>query len=148
MKKQPRAKVVKALAVQFEEELNKSLPITVQRDGSIVYKSQYIKVKKNGNWGLYNLSNRDQVGEFFLKTCALMAAKAYDRAQMERYLEIKRIDSAYWANHSDSIVFRNNIKKAVNFDKYVIMLNRLEESETQSERFKEEISRMFKWSFA
>lgn len=148
MKKQPRAKVVKALAVQFEEELNKSLPITVQRDGSIVYKGQYIKVKKNGNWGLYNLSNRDQVGEFFLKTCALMAAKAYDRSQMERYLEIKRIDSAYWANYSDSLVFRNNIKKAANFDKYVIMLNRLEESELQSERFKEEISRMFKWSFA
>ena len=148
MKHKPKAKVVKALAVQFEEELNKSLPISVQRDGSIVYKGLFIKVKKNGNWGLYNLSNRDQVGEFFLKTCALMAAKAYDRAQMERFLEIKRVDSLYWANHSDSLVFRNNIKKAVNFDKYVILLNKLEESELQTEHFKEEISRMFKWSFA
>lgn len=148
MKKQPKAKVVKALASQFEEELNKSLPVTVRADGSIVYKDYFIKIMKNGNWGLYNIRSKDQIDEFFLKTCALMAAKAYAHARIEKFLEIKRLDNNYWSNHSDSLIFRNNIKTAQNFDRYVILLNRLEESETQSNRFKEEISRMFKWTFA
>ena len=147
MKKHPKAKVVKALASQFEEELNKTLPVTVRPDGSLVYKDYYIKVKKNGNWGLYHIRSKDKIDEFFLKTCALMAAKAYAGAQIEKFLEIKRLDNNYWSNHSDSMVFRNNIKKVQNFDRYLILLNRLEESETQSSRFKEEISRMFKWTF-
>jgi hypothetical protein len=148
MKKQPKVKVVKALASQFEEELNKSLPITIRQDGSIVFKDYFIKVKKNGNWGLYNIRTRDQIDEFFLKTCALMAAKAYARTGLEKFIEIKRLDSAYWSNYSDTVVFRNNIKKAANFDKYLILLNRLEESETQTQRYKEEISRMFHFTFA
>ena len=147
MKKQPRVKVIKALASQFEEELNKTLPITVRSDGAIVYKDYYIKVRKNGNWGLYSIWTKDLVNEFFLKTCALMAAKAYASAQIEKFLEIKRLDNNYWSNHSDSLVFRNNIKKAHALDKYIILLNRLEESEARASSFKEEISRMFKWTF-
>jgi hypothetical protein len=77
-----------------------------------------------------------------------MAAKAYASAQIEKFLEIKRLDNNYWSNHSDSLIFRNNIKKAQALDKYIILLNRLEESEVQSTRFKEEISKMFKWTFA
>jgi hypothetical protein len=148
MKKQNKAKVVKALATHFEEELNKTLPVTIRPDGSMVYKGLFIKIKKNGNWGIYNLKNRDEIDEFFLKSCALMGAKAYEQTNLTKFLEIKRLDNLYWSNHSDSLVFRNNIKKAQNFDKYIILLNRLEESEQQSARFKDEISRMFKWSFA
>jgi hypothetical protein len=147
MKRKPRAKVVKELATQFELELNKNLPINVRPDGSIVYKDYFIKVKKNGNWGLYNINTRDQISEFFLKTCALMAAKAYNNTNIEKYLEIKRLDNCYWANHCDSLVYRNNIKKAADFGRYLILLNRLEESEIQTNRFKDEISHMFKCNF-
>lgn len=147
MKKRPRAKVVKELATQFELELNKNLPVTVRPDGSIVFKNYFIKSKKNGNWGLYNTITRDEIDEFFLKTCALMAAKAYNSTSLERYLEIKRLDNCYWSNHSDTIVFRNIIKKPVDFQRYLIVLTRLEESELQTTRYREEISRMFKCSF-
>lgn len=147
MKKKPRAKLVKELAAQFEVDLNKTLPVHVRQDGSIVYKDYYIKSINNGNWGLYNLHTKDKIDEFFLKTCALMAAKAYSNVRLERYFEVKRLDNCYWANHSDSLVFRKNIKKAVDFDKYLVLLNRLEESELQTNRYRDEISRMFKFSF-
>jgi hypothetical protein len=147
MKKKPRAKVVKELASHFEEELNKNLPVHIRQDGSIVYKDYYIKTKKNGNWGLFNIKTHDEIDEFFLKTCALMAAKAYNGTQLERYFEIKRLDNCYWANHSNSLVFRKNVKKAKEFSHFLVLLTRLEESEVQTDRYREEISRMFKYSF-
>lgn len=147
MKKQPKAKIVKSLALHFEAEVNQNLPVTVRPDGSIVYKDYFIKTKKNGNWAVYDLKTRDEIQEFFLKTCALMAAKAYNHTQMERFIEIKRLDNQYWANYCDSMVFRNNLKKTKEFERYLILLNRMEHSEAQAANFKEEISRMFKWSF-
>ena len=51
----PRAKVVQELAKQFEADLNRSLPISIQPDGSIVYKNYYIKQISNKNWGLFLL---------------------------------------------------------------------------------------------
>lgn len=147
MKKQPKAKIVKTLATHFEAELNQKLPVTVRPDGSIVYKDYYIKSKKNGNWALYDIRSRDQIDEFFLKTCALMAAKAYYQTNLEKFMEIKRLDSSYWANQCDNLVFRSNIKKAKDFERYLILLNRLEETELQMSYFKDEISRMFQWSF-
>lgn len=147
MKKKPRAKIIKELALQFEQELDKNLPVYIRSDGGIVYKDYFIKSKKNGNWGLYHIRTQDEINEFFLKTCALMAAKAYNHTNLEKYFEIKRLDNAYWANYSDSIVFRKNIKAPVSFDKYLVLLNRLEESERLANKFRDEISRMFKYNF-
>jgi hypothetical protein len=145
--KKPKAKVVKELASHFETELNQKLPVSIRPDGSVVYKDYYIKTKKNGNWALYDVRTRDQIDEFFLKTCALMGAKAYYQTNIEKFLEIKRLDSSYWANQCDNLVFRNNIKKVKDFERYLILLNRLEETELQMTHFKDEISRMFQWSF-
>ncbi len=147
MKKKPKNKLVKELAQQFEIDLNKTLPVSVRQDGSVVFGDYFIKTKKNGNWGVYHLKTRDEIDEFFLKSCALMAAKAYKNTSLERYFEIKRLDNCYWSNHCDTLVFRNNIKKVKDFDRYIVLLNRLEESELQAQRFKDAISRMFSNSF-
>ena len=149
MKKQTKSKskVVKELAGHFEEDLKSSLPIAIQPDGSIVYKDYVVKLKKNQNWGLYDRRNNSLVEEYYLKTCALMAAKAYNRTQLEKFFEIKRLDNRYWANYCDSMIYRKNIKTAKEFERYCILLNKLEASEEQTKHFKEEISRMFKWSF-
>jgi hypothetical protein len=101
----------------------------------------------SGNWGIYQLSTKELLGQFFLKTCALMAAKAYSNVRIERYFEIKQLDTRYWANHCDNLVYKKNIKTASEFERYLILLNKLEDSEQKSERYKEEISKMFKWSF-
>ena len=149
MKKQnkPKHKVIKELAGHFEEDLKSSLPIAVQPDGSIVYKNYIVKEKKNQNWGLYDRRNSSLIEEYYLKTCALMAAKAYNNTQLEKFFEIKRLDNRYWANYCDSMIYKKNIKTAKEFERYCILLNKLEASEEQARHFKEEISRMFKWSF-
>jgi hypothetical protein len=143
----PKIKVIKDLAQQFEADLNQALPIAVQPDGSIVYKGFVIRLTKNGAWGIHHISNKDLVEQFFLKTSAIMAAKAYDRVQLERFFEIKRLDTGYWSNYCDTLVYGNNIKTAKDLDRYIILLNKLEYSTSLSEHYKEKISQMFKWSF-
>ena len=145
MKKQNK-KQVKELAVQFEAELNRSLPISIQPDGSIVYKNFLVKRTSNGMWGLYNLKSLYLLESFQLKTCALMAAKQYT-INLNKFFEIKRIDTKYWNFFSDVQVYKHNIKKTKDFDRYLILLNKLEYSEELSTHYRDTISRMFKWTF-
>lgn len=143
-----KPKAVKALAAEFEHDLNRVLPITVQVDGSLVYKDYLVKENKVGNWIVYHIPGKTPVGEFYLKTCALMAAKAYSKTDINKFFEIKRIDDKYWANRSDLAVYTKNIKLAKDFDRYLILLNKLEHSKDLTTFYKEKISTMFTWSFA
>jgi alcohol dehydrogenase YqhD (iron-dependent ADH family) len=147
-KTKPKAKVIKELAQQFEEELKQTLPISIQPNGNIVYKSYLIKQNSSGNWSLYRLTNKVLIETYHLKSCALMAAKAYDHTNLNKFFEIKQVDNKYWASYSDNQIYQQNIKKAKDFNRYLILLNKLEDSGIRTEQFKEQISRMFKWSFA
>jgi hypothetical protein len=143
----PKARVVQELAKHFEEDLNRTLPISIQPDGSIVYKGYVIKQSKTGNWGLFNLHSMDKIDEFYLKTSALMAAKRYSTTQFEKFFEIKSLDSRYWANYVDSQVYGHNVKTAKDFDKYQVLVTRYEHSKFLAEHYKDKISTMFRWSF-
>ena len=149
MKKQTKSKksTVKELASQFDQDLNPTLTIKVLPNGSVVYKAYIVKSIPNGNWGVFHIHTKELVEQFFLKSCALMAAKAYMHTQLEKYFEIKRLDNRYWASHCDTLVYKRNIKTAKDFERYLILLNKLEHSDALSTHFKEEISRMFRWSF-
>ena len=149
MKKQnkPKQKVIKQLAEQFETDLNKSLPITVQPNGTIVYKDYFIKPSKTGNWGVYHLASKDLISEFHLKSCALMAAKAHSKIDLNKFAEIKILDNKYWSNYYNTIVYGHNIKNTKDYDRYCIMLTRLEHSKALADHFKSRISTMFTWSF-
>ena len=145
--KKPQAKVIKELATHFEEDLKKSLPISVQPDGSVVYKNYIIRTNKQHNWAIHKPGVIDPLGTFYLKVSALMAARAYDRNDLNRVFDIERMDTDYKNNHTDSLVFANNIKKAKDFGRFMILLNKLEYSQERTEHFKEQISKMFKYSF-
>ncbi len=149
MKKQTKSKksTVKELASQFDKDLNSTLTLKVLPDGSVVYEDYIVKSISNGNWGIFNLHSKELHEQFFLKSCALMAAKAYTKTQLEKYFEIKRLDNQYWASHCDTLVYKKNIKTAKDFERYLILLNKLEHSDALSTHYKEEISRMFRWSF-
>ena len=146
-KTKPNSKLIKELASHFEEDFNSSLPILVRKDGSIVYKEYCIKQDSSKNWAIYYVSTGDLVASFFLKTCALMAAKAYWRVEMAKFHNIKELDGRYYASHMETQVCQNAMKKAVEYDRYQILLNKLELSKDKVAKFKEEISRTFKWSF-
>ena len=147
-KKFNKKQVVKDLAEHFQHELDLKLTLAVLPDGGIVYKDYLVKQNKAGNWGMYNYKNSTLIEEYFLKSCALMGAKAYSNTNLQKFCEIKRLDNNYWANYSDNQVYRKNIRSAKEFERYVILLNKLEDSEYKTQHYKEEISRMFKWSFA
>ena len=131
--KKPQAKVIKQLAKQFEDDIKRTLPVSIQPNGNIVYKDYYIKKNAFDNWALYNLRTHDFIEQFYLKTSALMAAKAYNNVQLEKYFEIKRLDNQYWANYCDTLIYRNNIKKAKDFNRYLVLLNKLEHTEHLAE---------------
>jgi hypothetical protein len=146
-KKTNKQKLVKELAEQFKSELDTKLPVAVLPNGNMVYKDFLVKPMQNGNWGVFHVRTKELVEQYFLKTCALMGAKAYNNTQMTKFNEIKELDNKYWAHYCDSVIFKNNIKSASEFDRYIVLLNRLEESTCRAQFYKEEISRMFKWSF-
>lgn len=142
-----KTKVIKDLAEAFSNDLDASLPITVLPNGNAVYKDYVIKQTPNNNWGVYHVASDTLVAECFLKTCALMAAKAYTHTNMVKFFEIKRLDTRYWASYCDVLVYKKNIKSAKEFERYLILLNKLEHSTDLANYFKAEISKMFKWSF-
>jgi hypothetical protein len=147
MKKSNTSKkqLIKELAVQFEEDFKKTLPFDLQSDGSIIYNNFIVKKNTKGNWGIYK--NNYLIEEYYLKTCALLAAKAYSKTNLNRFFEIKHLDSKYWASVSDLRVYKKNIKKAAEFDRFIILLNKLEDSEYKTDIYKNEISKMFKCNF-
>jgi hypothetical protein len=76
-----------------------------------------------------------------------MAAKAYHKTDMFKFSEIKQLDNRYWASYCDNLVYKKNIKTAKDFERFLVLLNKLEDSEQKAQHYKEEISSMFKWSF-
>ena len=76
-----------------------------------------------------------------------MAAKEYSKSSIEKFIEIKRLDTRYWAYYSDTMIYSKNIKTAKDYDRYLVLLNKLEHSKFLAEHFQEKISTMFKWSF-
>ena len=146
--RKPKHKIIKELARYFDQELKATLPISILPDGSLSYKSYIVKQLKSGSWGLYTLRNKELVHHFFLKSCALMAAKAYNSLNMHEFDKIKELDSRYWANHTDSLIYKHNMKTAKDIDRYIILLNKLDNSESREIFCKKEILKMFKWSFA
>lgn len=138
---------IQTLAEEFSQEFDKKLKIHVLPNGNVTYKQYIIKNLKNQNWGIFDTNQGSLIEQFYLKTCALMAAKAYNDVRLEKYHEIKHLDNRYWSNYCDSMIYKKNIKRAVDLDHYLIILNRLEESDIKVKYYKDEISRMFTWSF-
>jgi hypothetical protein len=146
-KKQPKTKAIKELAGFLEADLKQTIPVAIQPDGSIVYKGFVVKKNSRDNWNLYYLNNGTVIEEYYLKTCALLAARAYSKTNLNKFFEIKQLDSQYWNSYSDSQVYQKNIKTAKDFGRYLILLNKLEDSTDRAEYFQQKISTMFKWSF-
>ena len=138
---------VKALAEQLKHELDAKYPVHVLSNGDTVYKNFLIKTNKAGNFALYNYKTHTLIDQFYLKSCAVMAAKAYHHTQLERFFEIKQLDNKYWANHTDAMIFRKNIITANEFERYLVLLNRLEDAESKEQFYRDKITTMFTWSF-
>jgi hypothetical protein len=146
MKKQ-QTKLIKEFAKYFDQELQTTLPINVLPDGSLLYKDFLVKQLDNTYWGVYNMLSKDLINEYFLKSCALIAAKEYSNRHYEKYYAVKILDSKYASVTNDTSVFKHNIELVLDDEKYHIMLTRLEESTSLSQYYRQLILRLFRQSF-
>lgn len=139
-------KTIKELAQYFDQELQTLLPISVLPNGALVYKDYLVKQLPNDNWGVINVSSKELKEKFHLKSCALIAAKAYTHKHFNKGIEIKELDNNYWVNHLDVTLYKNIINKA-NAEQYPILLTRLEESDYRTNKFKNNIYKLFTQAF-
>lgn len=152
-KPKPKSKVqkqqeIKALAETLDIEFKSIMPLIPLPNGGVAYKDYVVKQTKTGSWGIYIKRTGDDChGEFNLKTCALIAAKALDGMRLEQFNEVKMLDTKYWSNHYRSTVYKHNIKTAKDLERYLILLNKLEDSTWKASHYKDEISKLFRWAF-
>lgn len=139
--------VINELAGEFTNEFNSTIKITPLPNGDVMYKEYLIKQTKTRHWAVYHITQKTLIHEFFLKTCALLAAKAYDNLQFGEYQRIKHLDNRYQSHYSDLIVYKHNIKSITDCDNRAIVLNKLEESQARAKEYQHQISVMFKVAF-
>lgn len=139
---------IQEIAGELDAEFKKHMKLSVLPNGAVGYKDYVVKQNKQQNWCICHVANLNVIDEFKLKSCALMAAKAYDTTSLNRYFEIKELDNQYWASHSNTINCKRFIKQSIPLDRYIIILNKLEESERREALYKDKITSMFHASFA
>jgi|688.fasta_scaffold00357_38 hypothetical protein len=130
----------------LEEEFNKKVPLLVVNKNCLLYK--HYKIKKNvlENWDLQDQSGRI-IETFKLKVNAALAAKFYDRNQIEKFNEVKNLDTKYWTNIIDSLIFREKCNKTKDMIKKDIYISRWDITKTRAEQYKLEISKLFSYNF-
>ena len=139
---------IQEIAGEFDAEFKKHMKLAVLPNGAVGYKDYVVKLNKQQNWCICHVTNQNVIDEFKLKSCALLAAKAYDTTSLDRYFEIKELDNQYWASHSNTLNCKRFMNKTTPLDRYIIILNKLEESERREALYKDKITSMFHASFA
>jgi hypothetical protein len=147
MKKYPSKTVIKEIADYFDQELQVALPLSVMPDGSLVYKDFLVKQLDNLNWGMYNLATKDLINEYYLKSSALIASKAYNHRQYAKYYEINDLDRKYAVLSNDNLIFKHNLDTEKEHEKHEVLLTKFEENSLQYKHYKELILRLFRQTF-
>lgn len=147
MKKYPSKTVIKEIAGYFDQELQTTLPLSVMPDGSLVYNDFLVKRLDNENWGMYNLITKDLINEYYLKSSALIASKAYNHRHYAKYYEINDLDRKYAVLSNDNLVFKHNLDLVTEADKHEVLLTKFEENTLQYKYYKKLILRLFRQTF-
>lgn len=137
---------VKELKKYVEQELDRSLPVTVLPDNSLAYKKFRIK-REQDKWNLRYIKSQDVIDSFYTKSSALLAAKFYEHNNFNLYVGIKDLDRKYYYNNVDIDIYKEQIKRTQDPIKREILYNRYDLSEHRSRLFKEKIASEFKTHF-
>lgn len=139
--------IINQFATYFDQELQTTLPISILPDKSLLYKNFLVKQNDQLSWELYNLNSKDLVNDYYSKSCALVAAKAYYHRHYNQYYEINDLDRMYQLWYNQTLFFKHSIDQTTDYDRYEVLLTRLEESNAKSEYFRNMILRLFRHSF-
>jgi hypothetical protein len=130
----------------LEEEFRAKSPLTVLSDNSLAYKRFKIKKNNLGLWDLKHITG-DVIDNFRLKATAALAAKSYHYCQFHIYNRVKNLDTGYWINSVDSLVFKQRYESTNDIDKRDLYLARWEVTHHRSKQYQQEIASMFTNSF-
>ena len=134
---------------KFLEDVNDIMPLTILPDGSMAYKNYVIKKNKDTSWSLSRIQNQSKVfiDNFNLKSSALLAANYHRTNRIDLLIEIKIIDEHYFANYSDSLIFKELYKKTKDLVKRDLYLWRGELTRDRADYYRDKISNAFATSF-
>jgi hypothetical protein len=143
-----KAQQARQLEEFLETELIKSLPVTILKDNSVIYKRYRIKQNSTGSYNLHfaGLDNKI-LASFNLKVCALVAAKRHDKCQLMQFNEVKELDTKYWTSHADAKYYQHRLKTVVDGVKYDILSSRLDLTQDRAREYKKKILAMFRYAF-
>jgi hypothetical protein len=130
----------------LEEEFKKKTPLVVLPDKSLVYKRFKIKADRQKGYQLCHINN-DVIDTFWLKATAAIAAKNYYNSRFDLYNHIKNLDTEYWTNSIDSIIFEQRYKKSNDMVKKQIYLARYSLTKQRAQNYKDQIASIFTNSF-
>lgn len=130
----------------LDEELNKKIPLFSVNKNLLLYKCYKIKKNRVENWDLQDQRGR-LIETFKLKVNAALAAKFYDKNQMYLFQEIKNLDTKYWTNKVDCLIFKERYNKTKDIIKKDIYISRYDITNTRADRCKKEITRIFSYNF-
>lgn len=129
----------------LENEFTNKIPIVVLPNKDLIYKR--FKVGKNKHrWEFRHISG-DLIDTFNLKATALLAAKFYDISKFDRYNEVKNLDTGYWNNSLDSIRFKQRLSESKDLSKKELYASRWVVTNSRAERYKTQISTLFRNNF-
>ena len=125
------------------------LMLTVLKDGSVGYHNYIVKINKVGMYDLMQIGKKfkNNIGSFYLKSSALMAARHHRYNRIMEFSSIKDLDQRYWSNHMDQINFKEMYKRTKDLTKKDIFLWRYEQARDRAEHYKQEITQAFTNSF-
>jgi hypothetical protein len=141
-------KAATKLAKLYEEEKG-NLPLMPLDNGAVGYKNYIIKKDKQGSWAVYqNLGTKLRfLDKFNLKSSACMAAKFYDRNNINGTYDIRDLDNGYWSNQVDSEIFKYYFDRTKDPEKRDIFLWRWELTSQRAKFYKDKITSAFKVTF-
>lgn len=134
---------------KFYEESKDSMPLTVLKNGAVGYKDYVVKKSSDDYWELYKCFGKKFrfVEKFNLKSSAVMAAKHYDRNYIKGILEVRSLDSGYWRNHMDSVIFKDLYSRTTDSVKKDTFLWRWEITKCRADYYKQKITSAFTTAF-
>lgn len=140
---------IQVLAKVFDKELQANLEVIPLKNGAMLFKNVLIKRTAIDKWGIYNANSKELISQYFLKRCALLAAKLYTTRELNGCIEIALLDTKYWSNYCDSVSFRYSLSHINDADdRFLIVLTRLEYCTEQAQFYKDEIFKRFNYAFS
>lgn len=109
---------------------------------TILYRNLRIKPSRTNTWRLITSQN-NEVGEFQLRSCALLAAEYYYTGNLIGFHNIKTLDTTYWNQTLNCYFYSHQLSNCSDPFKREVLLARLSSSNIKSKKSKEKIVRYF-----